>query len=483
MRKRVISTLLCMLMIAGVITAAMPSASAAIDWNCNYVYISYYGQVVDSITFNGVTVQSLYAPRNQVSNYDSDTTLCCAAFVKRFYENVFGVGVYNLFDGATPCISYGGGSFSETSSPVVGDIARGPNHWAIVKAVSGNTITLIEQNAWSSDYTKAAVGRRIIEPESTYTYFHYSGNTSSSAWYDSLSPVNLGDVFYGVILNTACWKPIGCSDSNNVELQTETGVDSQQWRFERQSDNSYKIMSSKNGQCLDLYNFITDNLNNIGLCGDNGTNAQRWYIYQKDNGYVFASKCSRNSVMDLCFNNTSDGTNIQIYQYNGSTAQIFSIYKEYDVQIFAPSLSAPIINDTEVTFNWSGVYGESGYKLNIQKKVDAGEEAYSDTINTPANITTAKTELSPGKYEAYVETYNYFEKRTSAVVSFTVSQHFSGDANCDGKVNLLDGVLAQKVSLQIAELSEQGIANADMNGDGKITILDAILIQKKALSL
>lgn len=58
-----------------------------------------------------------------------------------------------------------------------------------------------------------------------------------------------------------------------------------------------------------------------------------------------------------------------------------------------------------------------------------------------------------------------------------------GDANCDGTINLLDAVLAQKATLKLLTLDEQGIANADMNGDGKITLFDAIAIQKLALSV
>ncbi|MGN1113123.1 MAG: dockerin type I domain-containing protein [Acutalibacteraceae bacterium] len=60
--------------------------------------------------------------------------------------------------------------------------------------------------------------------------------------------------------------------------------------------------------------------------------------------------------------------------------------------------------------------------------------------------------------------------------------YIAGDANCDGKVNLLDAILAQRAALELLELDEQGFANADMNSDGKITIFDAIAIQKLVLS-
>lgn len=152
------------------------SAEAAINWGYE-VYISYKGQVVDSITYNGKTVNAVYAPRNQVSNYDGDVTYCCAAFVKRFYSTVFGVGVNNLIPGYTPNVYSGGGYFYKVATPQVGDIAASSGHWAIVKAVSGNTVTLVEQNTWNEYYTAAQVNRKITLPEPSYWYWRWSGNT------------------------------------------------------------------------------------------------------------------------------------------------------------------------------------------------------------------------------------------------------------------------------------------------------------------
>lgn len=129
----------------------------------------------DSITVNGVTVEALYKART--SGYDSDTTYCCAAFVKRFYSQVYGRNVYNL-NSTTSVPMIDSGSFSVTKSPKVGDILRDNQsvHWAIVKEVKGDTVTLIQQNAWNSSYTKAWVGATAELDDSRYTYFTWSGN-------------------------------------------------------------------------------------------------------------------------------------------------------------------------------------------------------------------------------------------------------------------------------------------------------------------
>ena len=79
------------------------NADGGIDWG-SAIQVTQNGQVVDSITMNGQTVQAIYAPRGNVSGYDSDGTYCCAAFVKRFYKNVYGVDVWNLYPCHTPSV-------------------------------------------------------------------------------------------------------------------------------------------------------------------------------------------------------------------------------------------------------------------------------------------------------------------------------------------------------------------------------------------
>ena len=99
-------------------------------------------------------------------NDGTNATYSCAAFVKRYYSEVYNVSVSNLLAGCTPVSSKG--VIRKVSSPKKGDIvatASGSgNHWAIVKKVNDNgTITLIEQNwKWQQDgKTLARVNRRV----------------------------------------------------------------------------------------------------------------------------------------------------------------------------------------------------------------------------------------------------------------------------------------------------------------------------------
>lgn len=53
-----------------------------------------------------------------------------------------------------------------------------------------------------------------------------------------------------------------------------------------------------------------------------------------------------------------------------------------------------------------------------------------------------------------------------------------GDLNNDGSVNILDFTLMKQYIVSVAELDEQGLANADMNSSGEVNIFDAVLLAR-----
>ena len=120
-------------------------------------------QVVD--TFNGV--EAIYS-----KNYTApgDATYNCAALVKKYYAKHYGVTPYNLLPGRRPVVN--GRSLNKVTSPKIGDIvgiktSSGVNgHWAIVKDVNGNQVTLFEQN-WKYN-GKTKVNRKIDISSANY---------------------------------------------------------------------------------------------------------------------------------------------------------------------------------------------------------------------------------------------------------------------------------------------------------------------------
>lgn len=147
------------------------------------VEVKKAGQVVDS--FQGVN--AVYRP----GKWDGDDkTYSCAALVKKYYQARYGFTPYNLFAGATPLEYDKGGKFKKVTSPKVGDIASKSTHWAIVQNVSGNNVTLLEQN-WKRVVGKKTYAKsdRVVS-KSEMKYFRYydkngkevlNGSSSSSS--------------------------------------------------------------------------------------------------------------------------------------------------------------------------------------------------------------------------------------------------------------------------------------------------------------
>ena len=228
--RKVLSVLLAVLMLLSIAPVSdMGIEASAVS------YVSVNGHtVVDSITFNGATTQAVYTAYYG-SGYNSDTTYCCAAFVKRFYANSYGIDVWNLTYQQTPTTN--NGSFSVTTSPKVGDIVRrnSKTHWMIVKAVNGSTVTLIEQNWWTSPYSQAPVNRTISTSNSDYTFFRYSkatdGGSQDSGSTSGNNPVGSIDHLSGGagVVNISGWAFDADDTSAQLNIHVYIGDEGHGW--------------------------------------------------------------------------------------------------------------------------------------------------------------------------------------------------------------------------------------------------------------
>ena len=125
----------------------------SINYKEKTLTITKSGFVAD--TFNGV--DAIY---RKGSNDGSNATYSCAAFIKKYYSEVYNVSVYNLFGGSTPK-TYEGKKITSVKEPKVGDIAYKNSHWSIVKKVNDNdTVTLIEQN-WKWNGNQCKINRTV----------------------------------------------------------------------------------------------------------------------------------------------------------------------------------------------------------------------------------------------------------------------------------------------------------------------------------
>lgn len=175
MKKRIIGMLLAMILVITIIPISVMAASYG-----DRVPITGY-TVVDTMTHNGVLVESRYTTK--FSGYDSDPEYCCAALVKRFYRDVYGLTVYGLnASDSRPKPNVDRGTFVLTNTPSVGDIAANAGHWAIVKSViSSEEVMLFEQNYWSDNST--ALTHRTLSKNSAGVWWCGEGKYYSEFWF------------------------------------------------------------------------------------------------------------------------------------------------------------------------------------------------------------------------------------------------------------------------------------------------------------
>lgn len=147
--------------------------------------------------------------------------------------------------------------------------------------------------------------------------------------YVALQPEDIGSDFYAHITTSSNpYLAVSADNTNNVLLSTLTYSNYQEWRFQKDSDNAYKITNVKTGTCLDVKGGKAEKGTNIQVYNSNNSSAQRWYILKNEGGYRLVPKVDPSTTMDIQDGTIASGTNIQIWNnQNTSDAQRFSITK------------------------------------------------------------------------------------------------------------------------------------------------------------
>ena len=333
------------------------------------------------------------------------------------------------FDGGTECYGFARligynvfGSYPSSWSRVYsidnvkkGDILQygntsGSGHTVFVTNVSGNTITFVDCNG-NGNYSGSSYVRycgikwdnTISKYGKMFNRYSFSYLLSSPQLDSDITTVDLGTDFYASITHIASWNHLTVEDNNNVDICWETYRDNQYWKFYRQYDGSYKIVSAKSDKCLDVANGSSDNGANIGVYENNDTYAQRWYIYKCGNGYQLKPKCS-DCVMEMNAWNFYQGVNLVCGTKDNSDAEIFSINKRNFDELAETALNYSD-NNGSITFSWDTPKCASNYNLKIYN----GNSVWNG--EAPINIWNVQEnsyniELGEGTFTAVLQTYN-----------------------------------------------------------------------------
>ncbi|MDO4747902.1 MAG: RICIN domain-containing protein [Eubacteriales bacterium] len=142
--------------------------------------------------------------------------------------------------------------------------------------------------------------------------------------FEDMTLATLEENFYAKIY----WPKAGLNLSllgNDVITYPDSNKPAQIWRFEKQSDSSYKIINQKTGYVLEVAGASTSNGANVQIAQDTGAKNQRWYVYSVNDKYVLRPASSTKCVLDVRSSSTEECTKLNQYTYNGSSAQMFDI--------------------------------------------------------------------------------------------------------------------------------------------------------------
>ena len=341
---------------------------------------------------------------------------------------------YGSFDGGSQCYGFARlvgynvfGSYPSSWSRVYsisnvkkGDILQygntsGNGHTVFVTNVSGDTITFVDCNG-NGNYSGSSYERSCgIKWDNTinkysnmfgkygFSYLLSSPDLTNPVDKPTDNYVDIGTDFYASITHIASWNHLTVESNDNVDICSDTNFDNQYWKFYRQYDGSYKIVSAKNDKCLDVAGGSSQDGANIGVYSSNDTDAQRWYIYKCKNGYQFKPKCS-NCVMEMNAWNFYQGVNLVCGTKDNSDAEIFAINFR-DFNDIADTTLNYSQNNGVVTFSWITAKGASKCNIKIYNGNSAtGEDAPINLWNVQNNQTSIN--LGEGTFTAVLQTYN-----------------------------------------------------------------------------
>ena len=276
-------------------------------------------------------------------------------------------------------------------------------------------------------------------------------------------PVNIGNNFIARIKN----------QSNNLYF-TDTGStiagmpafdqNSQVWKFEYQSNGSYKIINQSNGYPMDIYNANTDDGTDVRTWSDdNASKAQRFYIYRAYDSYYIKPLCS-DKVLDMSLE--TDDHNVATWGFGADwDPQKFDIDK-VNISVSELSISRDcVFIGEEVKFTANSDYA-AGYTISIDK-----DDERLITQEMPNGELTLRFD-EPGAYSAYVTSYNSEDYVDSEPLSFTITDKLSLLTGTKKSLFYGKGYTYKSSNEDVGVVSTSGVITAIAKGMASITVID-----------
>ena len=142
-----------------------------------------------------------------------------------------------------------------------------------------------------------------------FTIWNGSGSVDTKRTYFYVGQKqNVGTDFYTRIKNNAANKYL-TNSNGNVNGTTLNCSKQQIWKFVRQSDNSYKLISAYDNGAMDVKDYATSGSGtNVQMNSSWDTNAQKFYVYYINKSYYFKPVCA-----DLALDLSNKTSNLEVW--------------------------------------------------------------------------------------------------------------------------------------------------------------------------
>lgn len=454
--KKTIKSLSAIFVLVFVLVCGSVTASAASIQNNGYKGISININVAPYTTLAAVPNWGQYAYTNSG----------CAWFATARTKELTGKNITTIYSGYSWWFSqYSTFGFSRGSTPRAKALACYANHVAVVEQVNGNTITVstggYRAGKSSTGYTAIYdTTRAALESGDAYTgaFYGYVYLGVGGSWKTGQTKQNLGSDFYGRIVNTGMNKALQVQNNGNVVLATKKNIKQQYFRFTRNSDGTYKIISAYNDLSLDVNGGGANKGALLSTYSYHGGGAQRWGIYGSASKYFLSADCT-DCVVDVYNADTADGTKIWMYSKNDSVAQKYTIEL-----VSAPSKPALTISESgkKSVFSWKKDSNATSYTLKLTKNGKT-YKTYSKVKTTlKNNVYSYSVALPDGAYTAVLTAKNSYYSKKSATTSFSVSYNTAGSWTYAKK--LPSGVTSKKYKIEYQNTYEKVSATSPGSG-------------------
>lgn len=295
---------------------------------------------------------------------------------------------------------------------------------------------------------------------------------------------------------------MGKSDNGtNIQIYTDTKADAQQFKFVRNDDGTYYILTKSSGDksCVAVSSASTSSgANIIQWEYKAGDKSQKWILTQvEDTGcimdtnsiYMFKNLNS-GLYMEAEGGKASDNTNVQQWGADGISAHNSWTLKSFGGGYYY--VISQLADGKTYYLNISGGTKENGGNAEILTNNKTSSHLFKFVKNpdgsyyilTRASKDAGALETSGGSKGSGANVQQWEVNGESCqkwIVEASEPVYEKGDININKKVDVSDIVIMNKYLVKLEKFSEQQFFLADINDDGKVNVFDYILIRRKIM--